>query len=81
MLKGNSLVPLEQKKRKLKEKAYIDQDYDNGGIRIPGVDFMIKAMRLAWIPRLLKHGNLNWKLVPDFYLRKLGGLNFLLYMM
>jgi len=46
------------------------------GIRMPDVDFMIKAVHLAWIPRLLKHGNLNWKLVPDFYLRKLGGLNF-----
>ena len=45
---------------------------------MPDVDLMIKAMRLAWITRLLKHGNLNWKSVPDFYLRKLGGLNFLL---
>ncbi len=45
---------------------------------MPDLDLMIKAMRLAWIPRLLKQGNLNWKSVPDFFLKKLGGLNFLL---
>ena len=42
------------------------------------VGLMLKAMRLAWIPRLLKHPNSNWNSVPDFFLRRLGGLNFLL---
>ena len=39
------------------------------------VGLMLKAMRLAWIPRLLKHANSNWNSVPDFFLRKLDGLN------
>ena len=43
------------------------------------VGLMLQAMRLAWIPRLLKHVNSNWSSVPNFFLRRLGGLNFLLH--
>ena len=39
---------------------------------------MFKAFKLAWIPRLLSPGRQNWRTVPDYYLRKLGGLNFVL---
>ena len=42
------------------------------------VETMIKALRLAWIPRLLTPEKRNWKTIPDHYLRKFGGLNFLL---
>ena len=42
------------------------------------VEIMIKALRLAWIPRLLTPEIRNWKAIPDFYLSKTGGLNFLL---
>ena len=42
------------------------------------VEIMIKALRLAWIPRLLNPVSLNWKSIPDNFLKKLGGLNFLL---
>ena len=42
------------------------------------VEIMIKALRLAWIPRLLTPEMRNWKAIPDFYLSKTGGLNFLL---
>ena len=41
-------------------------------------EFMIKALRLAWIPRLLKIGQFNWKTVPDVLFKKYGGLGFLL---
>ena len=39
---------------------------------------MIKVLRLAWIPRLLTPEIRNWKTIPDYCLRKTGGLNFLL---
>ena len=39
---------------------------------------MIKALRLAWIPRLLTPEMRYWKAIPDYYLNKTGGLNFLL---
>ena len=42
------------------------------------IDVMLKALKLAWIPRFLNPGSQNWKTVPDYYLRKFGGLNFLL---
>ena len=42
------------------------------------IDIMSKALKLEWIPRLLNPGSQNWKTVPDYYLRKFGGLNFLL---
>lgn len=42
------------------------------------IGVMLKAMHLAWIPCLLKCANSNRNSVPDFFLRRLGGLNFLL---
>jgi len=45
---------------------------------MPDVDLKIKALRLAWLPRLLNPAKQNWKSIPDNIFRKLGGLNFLL---
>ena len=42
------------------------------------VEATIKALRLDWIPRLLTPEIRNWKTIPDYYLRKFGGLDFLL---
>ena len=43
---------------------------------------MAKALKLAWIARLLTTDMLsrdeNWKAIPDNLFRKYGGLNFLL---
>ena len=41
-------------------------------------EIMFKALKLAWIPRLLSPGNPKWKTVPDYYLKGVGGLNFFL---
>ncbi len=65
------------KKDKIKRES-IYQDYDKGGIRMTDVGIMIKALRLAWIPRLLNPDSLTWKSIPDYFFKKLGGLNFLL---
>ena len=54
------------------------QDTEKGGIRVVDTQTMFKALKLSWIPRLLKKGSYNWKTMPDYYLRKSGGLNFLL---
>ena len=42
------------------------------------IENVIKALRLTWIPRLLKKGHLNWRKIPDYHFKKYGGLNFLL---
>ena len=54
------------------------QDYDDGGLRMTDIETMIKALSLAWIPRLLQNGQSNWKFAPDHFLNTYGGLRFLL---
>ena len=54
------------------------QNYDKGGLRMPDLECMIKALRMAWIPRLLKEGHQNWKTVPDHFFKRYGGLEFIL---
>ena len=55
------------------------QDLDNGGIRMTDFDIMLKALKLARIPRLLRiSDNNNWCIIPKHYIRSKGGLNFLL---
>ena len=34
------------------------------------LECMIKALRLAWIPRLLNGGHQNWKKVPDHFFKR-----------
>ena len=65
------------KKDKIKsERLY--QDIHKGGLRMVDTEIMFKALKLAWIPRLLSPGNSKWKTVPDYYLKGVGGLNFFL---
>ena len=63
-------------KRDKIKRTGLYQDLERGGIRMVDIDIMFKALKLAWIPRLLNPGSQNWKTVPDYYLRKFGGLNF-----
>ena len=45
------------------------------------IDFeiMLKALKLTWIPRLLRTSdNSNWCITPKHYFRQMGGLNSLL---
>ena len=65
-------------KRDKIKRAGLYQDRGKGGICMTDGETMIKALRLAWIPRLLTPEIRNWKTIPDYYLRKFGGLNFLL---
>ena len=65
------------KKRDKIKRTGLYQDLERGGIRMVDIDVMFKALKLAWIPRLLIQGNQNWKTVPNYYLTKFGGLNFL----
>ena len=58
------------------------QDFIDGGMRVPNMEVMAKSLKLAWISRFLTIDMLsrkkNWKAIPDYFLRKYGGLNFLL---
>ena len=58
------------KKDKIKRSG-LYQDLDNGGIRMTDFDIMLKALTLAWIPRLLlTSDNSNWCIIPKQYFRK-----------
>ena len=65
------------KRDKIKREG-LYQDYDKGGLRMTDIETMIKALRLAWIPRLIQNTFPNWKFVPDHLFKKYGGLHFLL---
>ena len=65
------------KKDKIK-RAGLYQDQDKGGLGMTDIKIMFKALRLAWIARLLAAGEKNWSTVPNHFFRKMGGLNFLL---
>ena len=41
-------------------------------------NIMFKALKLAWIPRILASDKRNWCTIPNHFLKKMGGLNFLL---
>ena len=66
-----------KKKDKIK-RTRMYQDFDKRGLRMTDVNLMFKALRLAWIPRLLTAGDQNWCVVPRHLFSKMGGLNFLL---
>jgi len=59
------------KKDKIKRTG-LYQDLDKGGIGIVDVDLMFKALRLAWIPRLMTARNRNWCTIVCLFVFKLG---------
>ena len=65
------------KKDKIKRSG-LYQDLDTGGIRMTDVNIMFKALKLAWIPRLMTSDKKNWGTIPNHFFKKMGGLNFLL---
>ena len=65
------------KKDKIKRSG-LYQEPDRGGIRMTDLNIMFKALKLAWIPRLLASDNGNWCTIPNHFFNKTGGLNFLL---
>ena len=54
------------------------QTVEKGGIIFPKFYTVIKALRLAWIGRLLSTSDDKWKAIPNYYFRKHGSLLFLL---
>ena len=56
------------KKDKIKREG-LYQDVHNGGLPMVDTEIMFKALKLAWIPRLLSPGNPKWKTVPNYYLK------------
>ena len=67
------------KNRKDKIKRVVMyQTVEKGGINFANFCTIIKALRLAWIGRLLSTSDDKWKAIPNYYFRKNGSLLFLL---
>ena len=66
---------------KIKRKIKV-QDYNKGGLRAPSIETTAKSLKLAWISRFLQsistHDDESWKVIPNHFLDKYGGLNFVL---
>ena len=60
------------------KRSGLYQDQDRGGIRMTDTNIMFKALKLAWIPRLIKSDKSNWCTIPNHFFKRMGGLNFLL---
>ena len=54
-------------KRDKIKRDVIYQEHDKGGLRMVDLEIMFKALRLAWIPRLLEDTRRNWKTVPNYF--------------
>ena len=59
---------LNNKQDKIK-RTCLYQDFEKGGLRVPDIETINKALRLAWIPSLLKTGDFNWRTVPNISLK------------
>jgi len=57
LLKRGCLVFLWKNKRGKLKRVGLYQNFDKGGLRMPDLECMIKALRMAWIPRHLKEGH------------------------
>ena len=70
-----------KKPDKVKRQVFY-QNYQDGGLRVPNFEVMSKALKLAWIGRFLSvqqpHGKETWKVIPEYFFGKFGGLNFFL---
>ena len=60
------------------KRSVLYQPFSKGGLNFPRFSFMVKALRLSWINRLLSNSDQTWKAVPNFYFEKFGGLPFLM---
>ena len=52
------------------------QTVEKGGINFANFSTIIKALRLAWIGRLLSTSDDKWKAIPNYYFRRNGSLLF-----
>ena len=49
------------------KRTSLYQDFEKGGLPMPDIETINKALKLAWIPRLLTTGNFTWRTVPEFF--------------
>ena len=59
------------KREKIKRTTFIGQK-EFGGIEMCDTSSFFKSLKLKWVKYLLNDDEANWKVLPNFYLSKLG---------
>ena len=61
------------------KKSTIIGERKRCGLKMTDFNTMIKALKVAWIPRLQSRTNASRKIIPEAAMQNLGGLSFLTY--
>ena len=57
---------------KIKRTTLI-QTKGNGGLNMPDTKIICKSLKVMWVKRLLEEDPLQWKVIPLYYLQRIGG--------
>ena len=66
------------KPAKIKKSTFIGER-KHGGLKMTDFNTMIKALKVAWIPRLQSKADASWKIIPEAAMQNLEGLSFITY--
>ena len=58
------------------KKSTIIGERKHGGLKMTDFNTMIKALQVAWIPRLQSRTDASWKIIPETAMQNFGGLFF-----
>ena len=61
------------------KRSEMSANYDEGGLKMVDIFEKIKAQQLIWLKRFFSENQVGWKLILSYYLKKIGGLEFLLH--
>ena len=61
------------------KKAAMVAEYAHGGLKFPNIEAQINAQKIMWVKRYLCSPDHPWKLIFEWQIEKIGGLDFLRY--
>ena len=67
----------EGKTPKIKRKTIIAEK-KHGGLKMIDFEIMERALKIAWIKRIAKGGDVSWKSILSYAVRQFGGIDFLI---
>ena len=67
----------EGKTPKIKKKT-ISAEKKRGGLKMIDFEIMERALKIAWIKRIIEGGDVSWKIILNYAVRQFGGVDFLI---
>ena len=62
---------------KIKKKNIIAEK-KRGGLKMIDFEIMERALKIAWIKRIIEGGDVSWKIILNYAVRQFGGVDFLI---